>query len=174
MSTKKPKTSGIWRVKPTLGKTQPIMDAVGTTKYEPFITDCVMCKTCELVCSTYRERETNPALARIHVIFKELDWVEGKSDTTVELNICRQCPGIAACMSVCPVEGAVYRDENTGAVLVNDDLCIRCNKCVDACPYDAIWFSKRKDKILKCDLCGGEPKCVEWCPVQCLQYERVA
>ena len=37
-------------------------------------------------------------------------------------------------------------------------------KCVDACPFGAIYAHGDVDNPIKCDLCGGSPKCVEICP----------
>jgi Fe-S-cluster-containing dehydrogenase component len=76
-------------------------------------------------------------------------------------------------MLACPVEGALYRNLETGVVMVNFELCVRCKSCIEACPYDAIWYNEAADKILKCDTCGGKPKCVMWCPVECLKLERI-
>ena len=158
-------------VTPTLGRTWPVMDAVGETKYEPFVTDCVGCRICMIVCPTVHEKVINPSLARIRVITRELEWIEGSSDKIFERFICRQCPGTSPCMQACPVE-AIYREEETGPVLVDDQKCTRCLQCVNACPYDAIWYNKRAGKIIKCDLCGGKPKCVEKCPIKCLKIEK--
>ena len=43
-------------------------------------------------------------------------------------------------------------------------------RCIKACPYDGVWYNKAADKIVRCDLCGGDPKCVTWCPPQVLKY----
>jgi len=146
--------------------------APSETKFSKFASECVGCRVCELVCAYYREKENNPTFSRIHVASKVLDWLEGKADRPFEVEVCRQCPGVSPCMMACPVK-AITRDSNTGAVVVNDELCTRCKRCVDACPYGVIAYNEEADKILKCDLCGGKPKCVEWCPIGCLKLEKV-
>lgn len=186
MKTKTSSRKAIWVVSPVLGKTRFPVTPVpgyeawtnatlvpGDIKFSRFTTDCVKCRGCEIICAFYREKENNPTFSRIRIVAKDIEWIEGKTDKIVELKICRQCPGISECMLACPVEGAMYRHPETGAVVVNDELCIRCKKCVEVCPYDAIWYNKAADRILKCDVCGGKPKCVEWCPVECLKFERI-
>ena len=49
-------------------------------------------------------------------------------------------------------------------VRIDQEACISCGTCVDACPYGQIYLEKETDKVFKCDLCDGEPKCVEACP----------
>jgi Fe-S-cluster-containing dehydrogenase component len=153
----------IYVVKPTFGRL-PIRDLK---------TDCTGCEMCVSACSWFKEGVVSPSLSRIKVRTELLKWAKGERDNVVERTICKQCPVVAPCMSVCPVDGALDRDEETGAVVVNDELCIRCDECVEICPYDAIWHNEKLDRILKCDLCGGAPKCVEWCPVGCLKYEKI-
>jgi Fe-S-cluster-containing hydrogenase component 2 len=45
-----------------------------------------------------------------------------------------------------------------------------CLKCVEACPLDAIFIDKSGNRVLKCDVCNGEPRCVEWCPTNALLF----
>ena len=176
----------IWFVSPTLGKTRfpvsspsPCVDwkegnatpVPESAKFPRFTTDCTRCRSCEVICSFYHEKMINPELSRIRISTNEIEWIEEKKDKIVERKICRQCPDNPECMISCPVEGALYRDLESGAVIVNDELCIRCKSCVNACPYGAIWHNEKADKILKCDLCGGKPRCVSWCPVECLKLE---
>jgi Fe-S-cluster-containing hydrogenase component 2 len=73
-------------------------------------------------------------------------------------------------MKACPVEGAIKRDNELGTILIDDSRCSRCGECVNACPFKAIWYDQQNDKIIKCDLCGGEPQCIEWCPVSVLEF----
>jgi molybdopterin-containing oxidoreductase family iron-sulfur binding subunit len=47
--------------------------------------------------------------------------------------LCNHCED-APCEKVCP-SGATYTRED-GIVMVNDALCIGCNSCAVACPYD--------------------------------------
>jgi Fe-S-cluster-containing hydrogenase component 2 len=40
--------------------------------------------------------------------------------------------------------------------------------CQIACPFGAVGYSASERKIVKCDLCGGEPECVTFCPWQAI------
>jgi Fe-S-cluster-containing dehydrogenase component len=74
-------------------------------------------------------------------------------------------------VKACPVE-AFHRDEKTGAVLIDDDVCIGCRLCIDECPFGGISIDPDKERVIKCDLCGGDPQCVKYCPTSALQYVR--
>lgn len=50
-----------------------------------------------------------------------------------------QCRGCVSryCITVCP-RGAISVDEKTGKSVIDESKCIKCGKCKEACPYDAI------------------------------------
>jgi tetrathionate reductase subunit B len=72
------------------------------------------------------------------------------------------------CTEVC-VSGATYKDKETGLVLVDQDACIGCGFCVDACPYDVRHIDETRGVVDKCNACiqrvevGREPACVATC-----------
>ena len=107
------------------------------------------------MCSLQKTGKVNPYLARIKV-------TRSQKDPSYFPIICRHCKN-APCKLACPVPEAMYLDEKTGAVVVNESSCIQCFACVDTCPFGAIQVGPNKE-ILKCDLCGGEPVCVKYCP----------
>ena len=92
-------------------------------------------------------------------------WVHPGKPFAVVLT-CRHCLR-APCMEVCPAE-ALKRDPSTGAVVVDEALCIGCRDCVFACPFGAI--KMEAGKAIKCDLCGGDPACVRHCPTRALSF----
>jgi Fe-S-cluster-containing hydrogenase component 2 len=65
--------------------------------------------------------------------------------------------------------GAVFKDETTGAMLINYDICVGCKLCVTHCPFGGVTIGKA-GKITKCDLCDGDPLCVKNCEPKALQY----
>lgn len=122
---------------------------------------CTGCRRCEVACSFFKEQECNPAKSRVRVAKEEKDFINVPF-------LCVHCDK-PYCQEVCPVE-AIFRDENTSAILVNEDTCIGCRLCAIACPIGAIYLDPEKGTILKCDLCNGDPKCVKYCDVKALQY----
>jgi Fe-S-cluster-containing dehydrogenase component len=64
---------------------------------------------------------------------------------------------------------AMYKDED-GIVKRDEEKCINCRMCVVACPYAAI--NSLKDKIIKCDLCEGDPVCIKYCSTNAIVYEE--
>lgn len=122
---------------------------------------CTGCRTCEVVCSFYHERECNPSKSRIHVI----KWEEAGLDIPM---VCQQCE-LPVCAKVCPVK-AISRNTETGALEINYDLCIGCRMCFLACPFGAITLDKETKRVLKCDLCGGDPKCTTYCSAEAIEF----
>lgn len=127
---------------------------------------CSGCRVCESACSFFHYNDFNPFRSRIKVKKNE----EKGEDIPF---ICRQC-GDAPCVSVCPV-GALSRDKNTNAVLLDKDLCIKCGKCAEVCSFDAVHFLGDKSNSLDnypyiCDLCDGNPECVLRCPTGALKF----
>jgi anaerobic carbon-monoxide dehydrogenase iron sulfur subunit len=82
--------------------------------------------------------------------------------------MCLQCEE-AGCMALCPA-GAITEDSASGALLVNGLKCIKCRMCIQICPFGCNFFDSRSHKILKCDLCGGDPQCAKACPSGAIVY----
>ena len=40
------------------------------------------------------------------------------------------------------------------------------------CPFGAILYDPDNRRVIKCDLCGGDPQCVRFCPTGALQFLR--
>ncbi|MCZ7663498.1 MAG: 4Fe-4S dicluster domain-containing protein [Thermoleophilia bacterium] len=84
--------------------------------------------------------------------------------------VCQQCER-PMCLEVCPVD-APYRQEETGAMLIDYEKCLGCRMCMAGCPFGAIVWDDRDHKVKKCDLCDGDPKCVRYCEPKAVDYVR--
>lgn len=124
---------------------------------------CSGCRSCEMACSFAHQGVFSETEARIRV---EKDEAAGRDIPRV----CRQC-GNARCVKSCP-EGALSRDPATKAVRLNQDLCVRCLTCVEACPFGSIHVHPQSGFPMFCDLCGGDPACVERCATGALRFGR--
>jgi Fe-S-cluster-containing hydrogenase component 2 len=49
-------------------------------------------------------------------------------------------------------------------VELDEETCISCYKCVDACPFGAVFVHGDCEYPIKCDMCSGDPECVKACP----------
>lgn len=122
---------------------------------------CIGCKICETWCSISHFEVNNPAKSCIKIIRDH--------DALIDQGIiCHQCID-APCIQSCKFE-ALHKDRKTGAVIVDEQNCTGCRKCIRACPFGAPSMLPKQKCILICDLCQGTPQCVENCPEQAVQY----
>jgi len=45
-----------------------------------------------------------------------------------------------------------------------------CKVCTIACPFGTINYNTSTGKVIKCDLCGGDPWCAKACPTGAITY----
>jgi DMSO reductase family type II enzyme iron-sulfur subunit len=64
---------------------------------------------------------------------------------------CNQCSN-PACLSACP-RNAIYKREQDGVVVIDQDRCEGHRHCLEACPYKAINFNPVSQKSEKCIEC---------------------
>ena len=81
--------------------------------------------------------------------------------------LCEHCLN-PACVAACP-SGAIYKREEDGIVLIDQDKCRGWRMCVSGCPYKKIYFNWQSGKSEKCTFCyprieAGDPTvCSETC-----------
>ncbi len=81
--------------------------------------------------------------------------------------LCEHCLN-PACVAACP-SGAIYKREEDGIVLIDQDKCRGWRMCVSGCPYKKIYFNWESGKSEKCIFCyprleAGDPTvCSETC-----------
>jgi Fe-S-cluster-containing hydrogenase component 2 len=114
-----------------------------------------------MACSLVNEGLFNTAKSRIKV-FNFHD--EGRFVPYT----CTQCDE-AWCMHACPVD-AIKMDKATGAKVVNEATCVGCKVCTIACPFGTVNYNSATGKVIKCDLCGGDPECAKACPTAAITY----
>ena len=115
---------------------------------------CSGCKTCELVCAIEHFGVNNPKKSAVRVL------VTYPHPVVRMPIVCSQCKA-PPCEDVCPVN-ALRR--TNGVVTLDKDVCISCYKCVEACPFGAMYAHEDCGYPIKCDMCGGDPECVKHCP----------
>jgi len=139
------------------------IDQFGPGVYQriyPVYKNCLGCRTCEIRCGLTHYGTINPELSRIRV----------HSYRGIDVPIlCKMCKSPRPCLEACPVQ-AISVDEETGANIVDTEMCTGCGECEEECPARAIRFHPIEKYALICDLCGGDPECVKACPEKCLEF----
>ena len=141
---------------------------------------CSGCKACELACKDIHNFEIGPRARRVREVCGGNWSVDEKTGVCRPSGVftysvsysCGHCMN-PACVAACPT-GAHAKDPHTGIVSINEEECIGCRACVEACPYGAPQYVEVKGVTQKCDMCaelrsfGEEPACVAICPQRAL------
>jgi len=111
--------------------------------------NCINCKACEVACKEQNGVQLGADKQRIWVGQTEKS-IFGLPFVNYYPSQCNHCLD-APCVDVCPT-GASHFAEG-GLVLVDQDKCILCKGCMEACPYDARFVDDKAVAVDKCTFC---------------------
>lgn len=154
---------------------------------------CIACRGCQVACKQWNQLpaekttffaeaggyQNPPDLTMLTwnlIEFKEKE-VNGKVSWLFRRRACNHCTD-AACIKACPVEPvkAMTRHPQYGTVYVNQDLCIGCGSCAEACPFGIPYVDENLEKSFKCWACidrqdnGKITACANTCSTGALQF----
>ncbi len=87
--------------------------------------------------------------------FKDMEkQVYGEFEQTFHMYLPRMCNHCVnpACVAACP-SGSIYKREEDGIVLVDQDKCRSWRMCISACPYKKMFYNWESGKAEKCTGC---------------------
>src|SRR5699024_7983707 len=98
------------------------------------------------------------------------DEIYGQFENTFMMYLPRLCEHCLnpTCVAACPT-GAIYKREEDGIVLIDQDKCRGWRMCISGCPYKKIYYNWQTGKSEKCTFCyprieSGMPTvCSETC-----------
>ena len=152
---------------------------------------CIGCHTCSVACKSNNNLPNTKWYNRVETDGgKGMDTVAGTYPDNLHMSFvpiaCQHCDN-PACASVCPV-GAITQRED-GIIIQDADVCIGCQLCIAACPYEVRVFNEEEpqyvvdfplgdwdapehlaQKTEKCTFCSNRidrdemPACMEYCP----------
>lgn len=128
------------------------------------ITKCVGCKECQVACNKQNglpEEDQTELSATHYTVIKSFDDVNVR-------RMCMHCD-TPTCVSACLV--GAFTKMDTGAVLYDENKCIGCRYCMQACPFQIPQYEWNKlvPRVQKCKFCyervsaGQKTACTEAC-----------
>ena len=125
---------------------------------------CIGCHACTTACKS--EHDVAVGVNRTYV--KQVEKGEFPNTRRIfSVMRCNHCTD-APCVEICPVQALFIRED--GIVDFDNNRCIGCKSCMQACPYDALYIDPETHTAAKCNYCahrvevGREPACVTVCP----------
>ena len=146
------------------------------------INRCNGCYNCQIACKDEHVGNDWSPIARPQpdigqFWMKVTDVVQGsvpKVRVRYMHDICQHCDN-APCVTACTTQAIYKRDD--GIVIIDPEKCTGGRQCLDACPYDAIYFNSDMNIAQKCTFCAhllddgwSEPRCVDACPTNALRF----
>ena len=142
---------------------------------------CNGCHSCHIGCKDEHVANDWSPIAKPmpeigHFWFKMDERVRGtvpKVKVAYRPHICMHCDN-PPCIPSCRF-GAKYKRDD-GLVIIDPNKCVGCRNCLEACPYDVIYFNKDLNIAQKCTGCAHlidagwkETRCSDNCPTQCIR-----
>lgn len=154
---------------------------------------CFGCQACAAACKIANNLPKNVVFNRVSTVGGEFPDTPAGEFPNCTMSFlpfqCQHCEN-PACLEVCPTS-ATTKDPETGIVSVDPELCIGCQSCIQACPYegartliedpefylDAVVGEfdappHTPNTVEKCTFCknlidrGEVPACMQLCPAR--------
>ncbi len=142
---------------------------------------CVGCRACQMACKNWNQLDSE-SNDREGIYESPLDL---SADTWTLIKLaehgdawsfsnyqCMHCAE-ASCVSVCPTGAATHNGE---FVVIDQEWCVGCGYCVQACPFNVPHRSEKTGTARKCTFCndraanGDQPACASACPTGALTW----
>jgi len=135
------------------------------------ITMCVGCNGCQDACKAENRLPEGKEDTLSATAYTAL---ETHGETYVR-RMCQHCED-PTCVSVCPV--GAFTKTAEGPVLYDENKCIGCRYCMQACPFQVPRYewTSLKPRVQKCRLCserikaGKQTACAEACPTGATKF----
>ena len=125
---------------------------------------CIGCHACTTACKSEHDVPIGVNRTYVKQVEKGVFPNTRRIFSVMRCNHCTDAP----CVEICPVEALHTRED--GIVDFDNNRCIGCKSCMQACPYDALYIDPDNNTAAKCNYCahrvevGRAPACVDVCP----------
>ena len=129
---------------------------------------CIGCHACTVACK--EEHNIAVGVNRTWVKYIEKGHYPDTRRHFAVLR-CNHCDD-APCIEICPTIALFRRSD--GIVDFDNERCIGCKSCMQACPYDALYIDPDRNTAAKCNFdasrveMGYKPACEVVCPTQAI------
>ena len=130
--------------------------------------NCIGCHACTVACKAENDVPVGVNRTWVKYIEKGEFPHTKRFFSVMRCNHCEDAP----CITICPTSALYKRPD--GIVDFNNERCIACKSCTQACPYDAIYIDPETHTAAKCNYCahrvdvGLKPACVIVCPTEAI------
>lgn len=118
---------------------------------------CIGCHTCATACKMANNLPNEIWWNRVVTVGGDsIDTADGVYPSNTMSFYTMQCQHCMnpACLDVCPT-GATQKDSD-GIVSIDDELCIGCESCIQACPYEGVRTLVKGEPEYRLDVVVGE------------------
>jgi len=145
------------------------------------VSKCMGCRGCQVACKQWNELpaehttqrgtyENPPELSGSTWI--KVEFRERPGEWLFRAHTCMHCTD-ASCEKVCPTGAISHQGE---MVIIDQEWCVGCGYCVQACPFHVPGKDEEEGIARKCRFCidrvtnGYKPACATTCPSGAIQF----
>jgi len=129
---------------------------------------CIGCHACTVACKEEHNIPIGVNRTWVKYVEKGVYPDTRRHFAVLRCNHCDDAP----CIEICPTVALFRRPD--GIVDFDNERCIGCKSCMQACPYDALYIDPDRNTAAKCNFdasrveMGYKPACEVVCPTQAI------